>query len=106
VPDIDIPDRQEDGTRSEIIGGRVPRSGFPTAAEATVIGGKAAPGVQSGVLRRLRLLSGLVMFAYIAIHLANHALGIISLSLAEGGLRLEVAFWRSPFARCYSMVRP
>ena len=35
------------------------------------------------------------MFAYIAIHLLNHALGIVSLSLAESGLRLEMAFWRS-----------
>jgi adenylate cyclase len=47
-------------------------------------------------VRRLRLLSGLVMFAYIAMHLVNHALGIVSLALAEGGLRLALAFWRSP----------
>jgi adenylate cyclase len=47
-------------------------------------------------LRRLRLLSGLVMFAYIAMHLVNHALGIVSLALAEGGLRFALAFWRSP----------
>jgi adenylate cyclase len=46
-------------------------------------------------LRRLRLLSGIVMFAYIAIHLLNHALGIVSLALAERGLRVEMAFWRS-----------
>jgi adenylate cyclase len=46
--------------------------------------------------RRLRLLSGLVMFAYVAVHLLNHGLGIISLSLAESGLRLEMAFWRTP----------
>jgi hypothetical protein len=42
--------------------------------------------------RRLRLLSGLVMLAYITIHLLNHALGIISLD----GLRFEMAFWRTP----------
>lgn len=53
---------------------------------------------QTGVLRRLRLLTGLVMFAYIAVHLANHALGIVSLSLAESGLRLEMAFWRTTVA--------
>jgi adenylate cyclase len=35
------------------------------------------------------------MFAYIAVHLVNHALGIISLALAESGLRIEMAFWRS-----------
>jgi adenylate cyclase len=47
-------------------------------------------------LRRLRLLSGLVMFVYIAVHLLNHALGIVSLALAESGLRLEMTFWQSP----------
>jgi adenylate cyclase len=46
-------------------------------------------------LRRLRLQSGIVMFAYIAIHLLNHALGIVSLALAERGLRIEMALWRS-----------
>src|ERR1700692_4795748 len=49
-------------------------------------------------IRRLRFLSGLVMFAYIAIHLVNHALGIVSLALAESGLRLEMAFWRTTIA--------
>jgi hypothetical protein len=47
-------------------------------------------------LRRLRLLSGMVMFFYIAIHLLNHALGIFSLALAESGLRFEMVFWRTP----------
>ena len=47
-------------------------------------------------LRRLRLLSGLVLFAYIALHLVNHALGIVSLALAENGLRIALAFWRIP----------
>ena len=46
--------------------------------------------------RRLRLLSGLVMFVYITVHLLNHGLGIISLALAERGLRLEMMFWRTP----------
>jgi adenylate cyclase len=46
--------------------------------------------------RRLRLVSGLVMSAYITIHLLNHALGIISLAVAESGLRFEMAFWRTP----------
>ncbi len=45
--------------------------------------------------RRLRLLSGIVMLAYIAIHLLNHGLGIASLAVAENGLRFEMAFWRT-----------
>src|SRR3954452_19506584 len=47
-------------------------------------------------IRRVRLWSGLVMFLYLAIHLLNHALGVISLDLAEEGLRIEMAIWRSP----------
>jgi adenylate cyclase len=47
-------------------------------------------------LRRLRLLSGLVLFAYIGLHLVNHALGVFSLALAEGGLRIALVFWRIP----------
>jgi adenylate cyclase len=66
----------------------------PAAAQ----GAEQATGHQGGVVRRLRLLSGLVMFAYIVVHLANHALGIFSLALAESGLRLEMVFWRSTIA--------
>jgi adenylate cyclase len=36
------------------------------------------------------------MFAYITSHLLNHGLGVVSLALAESGLRLEMAFWRTP----------
>lgn len=37
-----------------------------------------------------------MLFAYIGLHLLNHALGIFSLSLAESGLRIALAFWRFP----------
>lgn len=47
-------------------------------------------------LRRLRLASGLVMFIYLALHMLNHALGIVSIDLAERGLGLALAFWRIP----------
>ena len=49
-------------------------------------------------LRRLRLASGLVMFVYLTLHLVNHALGIVSLDLAEIGLRLAMVLWRNPLA--------
>jgi adenylate cyclase len=49
-------------------------------------------------LRGPRLLSGLILFAYLTEHLLNHALGIFSLSLAESGLKLAIAFWREPVA--------
>jgi adenylate cyclase len=64
-------------------------------------GGEQATSGQGGVVRRLRLLSGLVMFAYIAVHLGNHALGIFSLALAESGLRLEMVFWRTTIATLF-----
>ena len=49
-------------------------------------------------IRRIRLLTGLVMFAYLTQHLLNHALGVVSLPLAEGALRIAIVFWRNPVA--------
>jgi adenylate cyclase len=46
-------------------------------------------------LRRVRLISGLVLFAYVFLHLNNHALGLISLDTAEAGLRFSVFIWHS-----------
>jgi len=47
------------------------------------------------MLGRLRLYSGLVLFTYLVAHLANHALGIISLDAMNAGLRFTVAPWRT-----------
>jgi adenylate cyclase len=49
----------------------------------------------SSLRRTLRMASGLVLFFYIAAHLLNHALGLISLAAAEEGLSLAVEFWYS-----------
>jgi adenylate cyclase len=46
--------------------------------------------------RDLRLISGIVMLLYLASHLANHALGLISLDTAEVVLGSVVRFWRNP----------
>jgi hypothetical protein len=43
--------------------------------------------------RDLRMISGIVMLCYLASHLANHALGLVSLDAAE--LRGAVQFWRN-----------
>ena len=43
--------------------------------------------------RDLRLASGLVLFAYVALHLACHAAGLFSTGAAEAALRFTVAFW-------------
>ena len=45
--------------------------------------------------RRLRLASGFVLFIYVLTHFANHALGLISLSAAEGGREVFLFVWRS-----------
>jgi adenylate cyclase len=45
--------------------------------------------------RRLRLASGLTLFAYVATHLANHAAGLISLDAAESARLAFLALWRS-----------
>ena len=45
--------------------------------------------------QELRLVTGIVLFVYVATHLANHALGLISLSAAESGLHLSVVVWHS-----------
>jgi adenylate cyclase len=45
--------------------------------------------------RDARLASGLVLFVYVATHLANHALGLVSLAAAEAGLRAGVVVWQS-----------
>ena len=43
----------------------------------------------------LRLGSGLILFTYVSAHFINHALGLISLVVAERGLRVAVAVWHS-----------
>src|SRR5262245_34417624 len=48
------------------------------------------------MVRRLRLIAGLVLLAYVTTHLLNHALGLISLHAAEAGLRVAQWFWRNP----------
>ena len=45
------------------------------------------------MIRRLRLASGLVMLGYVTMHLANHALGLVSLEAMERTLPWVVAIW-------------
>jgi len=47
-------------------------------------------------VRQLRLASGLVLFAYVASHLANHAAGIVSLEAAEALRKVFLVTWRTP----------
>jgi adenylate cyclase len=47
-------------------------------------------------MRQVRLICGLILFAYLLSHYLNHALGNISLEAMEYGLRFHAAFWQSP----------
>src|SRR3954463_9125467 len=46
-------------------------------------------------LRQVRLVSGVVLFAYLVSHFLNHALGNISLEALAGGVYLHTLFWQS-----------
>ena len=48
------------------------------------------------MLRRIRLTSGVVLLVYVALHLANHSLGLISLQALESGRDAFLAIWRNP----------
>ena len=47
-----------------------------------------------GTARGLRLASGLVVSFFVATHLLNHALGLVSLETLEAGRVVFLAFWR------------
>jgi adenylate cyclase len=49
------------------------------------------------MIRRIHLISGLVMLAYVAMHLLNHALGLVSIDAMEWALaRIVVPIWSLP----------
>lgn len=66
------------------------RSGAPAAAARRGRWGRPL------ILGRVRLATGLFLFLFVATHLANHALGLISLAAAEAGRAVFLAFWRFP----------
>jgi len=45
--------------------------------------------------RDLRLATGIVLFTYVTVHFVDHALGLVSVDVAEAGLTLAVAVWHS-----------
>src|SRR5262249_39743866 len=67
----------------------LPRSRSPIGVESSWV-----PIMPSA--RRVRLASGLVLFIYVTLHLANHALGLISLDAMESGRVYFLALWRNP----------
>jgi adenylate cyclase len=47
-------------------------------------------------LRQIRLVCGLVLFAYLISHFLNHALGNISMDALAAGVHFHMLFWRFP----------
>src|SRR5215470_432498 len=67
---------------------------LPRSRSATGVESSWAPIMPSA--RRVRLASGLVLFTYVTLHLANHALGLVSLDAMESGRVYFLALWRNP----------
>src|SRR5438552_14764424 len=52
--------------------------------------------IPNWVIRRIRLVSGLVLLTYLLTHFLNHALGLFSLDAMEDGLEWFLRLWRNP----------
>jgi adenylate cyclase len=48
-----------------------------------------------GRVRNIRLIRGLVLFAFVTTHFLNHSLGNISLAAMEAGREVFIAVWRN-----------
>lgn len=48
------------------------------------------------MIRRIRLITGLILFVYVTSHLLNHMLGLISYNAMEIGRVWFLALWRNP----------
>ena len=48
------------------------------------------------MIRRIRLIAGVVMFTYLISHFTNHMLGLVSLDAMEAALRGFFSFWSYP----------
>jgi adenylate cyclase len=49
-------------------------------------------------IRRIRIITGLILFSYLTTHLLNHSLGLISLEAMETGRFWFLALWRNPLS--------
>ena len=48
------------------------------------------------MVRKIRLTTGLILFAFVTCHLINHTLGVISLAVMETGREIFLLIWRNP----------
>lgn len=54
------------------------------------------PALSETAVRKLRIITGLVMFSFLAMHLLNHAVILVSLETAEKGRRWFSVIWGNP----------
>lgn len=66
-----------------------PRPGSATEPSRSGLAGRLT-------VRNVRLTTGLVLFAFVATHLLNHSLGLVSLDAMEAGRRWFLLLWRNP----------
>jgi len=59
---------------------------------------KAGIIISNSTIRKARLGAGLVIFVFVLMHLANHALGLISIGAAEDARHWFLMIWRNPVA--------
>src|SRR6266403_3425531 len=90
-------------TASATIASPTPGPRAPAPVTIAILPASRSPiGVESSWVpimpsaRRVRLWSGLVLFAYVTTHLANHSLGLVSLDAMEAGRVYFLALWRNP----------
>jgi adenylate cyclase len=55
-----------------------------------------ADSIRGISLRQVRLVSGMVLFAYLISHFLNHALGNISMEALARGVYIHTEFWQFP----------
>lgn len=67
---------------------------MPTSPQATA--SSAKPFGTGPKAARIRLISGLILFAFVATHYLNHALALISFDATNVGREVFLAFWRLP----------
>jgi adenylate cyclase len=83
------------GPRQPVGGNNV----FPRCAQGEPLNALSESGDKPGagpLLQRIRLWSGLVLFAYVLFHYANHALGHVSLAAMEGMLEVQELLLDNP----------
>ena len=55
------------------------------------------PAISPTAIHKLRLATGLTLFAYVSTHLVNHSLGNVSLGVMQDGMRVQKWIWQGIF---------